>query len=330
MALRDKAVGHDSISSFFPKSARHVITSFLQLFIDFMFSEGCFPNSCKIARITPIYKNGARDETNNHRSIFILTCFSKIIEKLVYTRLIEFFNKHGVIYENQFGFQRRFSRMHATLDVVACHAGYEHICCNQHTGLVLIDLKKTFHTVSHKTLPVKLNNYGIRGVAYKLIYSYLEKRMQYVELNQIRSNLQNITFGVPQGSSLGPLFFLIHINDLTNALQSKPRLFADDTCPISSADTLSVLHQKINAELKRLQVWCPVNELTINLSKTCIRIVPPKSKRNINLQSEHMISNHFPIKTVSSVKYLGVYLDDELNFKEHIKLLESKVRLLGR
>ena len=200
MALRNKVVGHDSIPSFFLKSARHVITPFLQLLIDFMFNEGCFPNSCKIARITPIYINGARDETTDHRPISILTCFSKIIEKLTYTRLIKFFNKHGVICENQFGFQRKFSSVHAMLDVVS--TTYEHISCNQYKDLALIDLKKAFDTVSPKTLLAKLNNYGIRGVAYRLIYSYLEKRKQYVELNQIRSNLKNITFGVPQGSSL--------------------------------------------------------------------------------------------------------------------------------
>ena len=117
---------------------------------------------------------------------------------------------------------------------------------------MLIDFKKAFDTVSHRTLLAKLNNYGIRGVAYKLIYSYFEKRMQYVDFNLIRSNFKNITIGVLQSSSLGPLFFLIYINDLTNALQSKPRLFADDTCLITSADTPTVLHKKINAELERL------------------------------------------------------------------------------
>ena len=138
----------------------------------------------------------------------------------------------------------------------------------------------------------------------------------------------------PPGLFFKPLSFSHpdYINVLTNALESKPRLFADDACLITSVDTLSVLglHKNMNAELERLQVWCSVNELTTNLTKTCILIAPPKLKRNINLHSEHRISNHFPIETVSSVKHLGVYLDDELNFKEHIKLSENKVaRLIG-
>ena len=267
-----------------------------------MFSEGYFPSSCKIARITPIFKNGAKDETNNYRPISILTCFSKIIEKLIYTRLMEFFKKKKVIYENQYGFQSKISTVHALLDVVT--TSYDNISSNQFTGLVLIDLKKAFDTVSHSTLLAKLNNYGVRGVAYNLIQSYLLNRKQFVSLNKTRSKLENVTFGVPQGSSLGPLFFLIYSNDLTNALESKPRLFADDTCLMISADNLPSMQNKIIAELQRLHTWCSVNKLTINLSKTSILIVPPKLNRNINLQPRHIVSNNIPIDIVNSVKYL--------------------------
>ena len=143
MALRDKAVGYDNIPSFFLKSAKHVITPFLQLFIDDMFSEGYFPSSCKIARITPIFKNGAKDEINNYRPISILTCFSKIIEKVIYIRLMEFFKKKKVIYENQYG--SKISTVHALLDVVT--TSYDNINSNQFTGLVLIDLKKAFDSI---------------------------------------------------------------------------------------------------------------------------------------------------------------------------------------
>ena len=149
--------------------------------------------------------------------------------------------------------------------------------------------------------------------------SYLLNRKQFVSLNKTRSKLENVTIGVPQGSSLGPLFFLIYINDLTNALESKPRLFADDTCLMISADNLPSVQNKIIAELQRLHIWCSVNKLTINLSKTSILIVPPKLNRNINLQPRHIVSNNIPIDIVNSVKYLGVYVDHQLNFKDHIK-----------
>ena len=199
---------HDNISVFFLKAARHKITPFLKIFIDFVFSEGIFSNSCKIARIAPIHKNGAKDETNNYRPISILTCFSKIIEKLIYRLLIHFFQKHHipVLNPNQFGFQSKTSTAHAMLDVVTTL--YDSINRNQYSRLVLIDLK-AFDTVSHTTLLKKLHNYGIRGVAQKMLVSYLECRKQFVALNQTRSKLMNMEYGVPQGSTLGPLFFLI-------------------------------------------------------------------------------------------------------------------------
>ena len=158
MSLKDKAVGDDNISAFFLKTARHQVTPFLKILIDFVFGEGIFPDSCKIARIAPIHKNGAKDETNNYRLISILTCFSKIIEKLIYRRLpvIHVFQKYHILYPNQFGFQSKTSTAHAMLDVVT--SLYDPINRNQYSGLVLIDLKKAFDTVSHATLLKKLHN----------------------------------------------------------------------------------------------------------------------------------------------------------------------------
>ena len=253
-------MGHDNISAFFLKAARHEITPFLKILIDFVFSEGIFPDSCKIARIAPIHENGAKDETNNYRSISILACFSKIIEKLIYRRLIHFFQKHHMLYPDQFGFQSKTSTAHAMLDVVT--SLYDSINRNQYSGLVLIDLKKAFDTVSQTTLPKKLLNYGNRGVTQKLLVSYLECRKQFVALNQMRSKLMNIEYGVPQGSTLGLSFFLIYINDLNNALRSKPILFAVDICLLVTEDNSHTLRNTITDELNRLSNWCSANKLT--------------------------------------------------------------------
>ena len=128
------------------------------------------------------------------------------------------------------------------LDVVtSCYDGINDSC---YTALSFVDLRKAFDTVSHQTLLVKLSNYGVRGVAYNLIHSYLYNRQQFVSINQRRSDLKLVHCGVPQGSSLGPLFFLIYINDLNYALVSQPRLFADDTCLIVKDSNCEQLQQK--------------------------------------------------------------------------------------
>ena len=209
------------------------------------------------------------------------------------------------------------------LDVVT--SLYDSINRNQYSGLVLVALKKAFDTVSHTTLLKKLHSYGIRGVARKLLVSYLECKKQFVALNQTRFKLMNIKYGVPQGSTLGPLFFLIYINDLNNALRSKPILFADDTCLLVTEDNSQIPRNTITDELNRLSIWCSANKLTINLSKTCVLFIPPKLTINSNFSSFFLSSNDNPINTVSSTKYLGVFIYNKLNFKEHILTLENEI-----
>ena len=213
-----------------------------------------------------------------------------------------------LLYPNQFSFQSKTSTAHAMLDVVT--SLYDSINRNQYSGLVLIDLKKAFDTVSHTALLNKLHNYGIRRVAQKLLVSYLECRKQFVALNQTRSKLMNIEYGVPQGSTLGPLFFLIYINDLNDALRSKPILFADDTCLLVTEDNSQTLRNTITDELNRPSIWCSANKLTINLSKTCVLFIPPKLTMNSNFSPFFLSSNDNPINIVSSTKYWGVFIDN--------------------
>ena len=144
------------------------------------------------------------------------------------------------------------------LDVIT--ATYDNIQNNLFTGLIFVDLKKAFDTVCHKTLLSKLFSYGIRGVALDLLTSYLNSRQQFVSLNQNQSDMIEVKLGIPQGSTLGPLFFLIYINDLPNAVNCVPRLFADDTCLVIQATNLDTLQTKINNELKTLYNWCCINK----------------------------------------------------------------------
>ena len=323
LSLNDnKAIGHDNIPAYFLKIAKFVIAPYLLIFTNFIFNNGLFPKNCKIAKVAPIYKAGSKDEINNYRPISILTCFSKIIEKMIYNRLLTFFTKHKILYPHQFGFQDKISTFHAMLDLTT--TAYNNIDEKLYTGLVFVDFKKAFDTVCHKILLTKLAHYGIRGVAFKLLNSYLSSRQQYVNLKQINSNLKEINYGVPQGSCLGPLLFFIYVNDLPESVKCTPRLFADDTCLIFKACDISSLQRLINSELKKLDTWCCSNKLTVNPSKSNIILISPKLAPNISGNHKMTVAGSV-IETVSNSKYLGVIIDSKLSFYDHIKFLESKI-----
>ena len=250
---------------------------------------------------------------NNYLPISILTCFSKIIKKILFVRFSSFFKKHNVIYKNQYGFQSNISTSHAMLDVVT--SSYNNIDDHFYTGLAFVDFKKAFDTVSHNNLLTKLNNYGIRGVAYTLIRSYLDNRQQFVSINQSQSNLKPIRVWVPQRSSLGPMFFLIYINDLHDSLESKPRLFADDTCLLVKGSNSEQLEINLNKELHHLHLWCTVNKLSVNPAKTNIVIIPPKRIKT-PISQLNISCNGTPVNIVSCAKYLGVIIDNEINLNK--------------
>ena len=213
------------------------------------------------------------------------------------------------------------------LDVVT--SSYDKIDDHFYAGLAFVDLKKAFDSVSRNILLTKLNNYGIRGVAYTLIRSYLDNRQQFVSINQSQSNLKPIRVGVPQGLSLGHMFFLIYINDIHNSLESEPRLFADNTCLLVKGSNYEQLEINLDTELHHLHLWCSVNKLSVNPAKTNIIIIPPKRLR-LPISHLNISSNGTPVNIVSCAKYLGVIIDNELNFHEQIKVMEGKVaRSLG-
>ena len=241
-----KSTGHDNISPYYLRVASSVLSPALCYFFDNAFRLGIFPRNCKIAKIVPLFKSGTKEDINNYRPISILTCFSKIFEKLVYSRLFSFFQKHSVITKIQYGFQNNKSTSHVILDVLT--NVYDNIEHNDYTALVLLDFKKAFDTVSHSILLHKLEHYGIRGVALKLLNSFLTNRMQYIVHQNLCTDTVINKFGVPQGSNLGPLLFLIFINDIPNALVSLPRLFADDTCLVIHAPNPLLLEEKTQIE----------------------------------------------------------------------------------
>ena len=246
-----KSHGHDDIPPFLLQVASSILAPVLCYFIDNAFQFGIFPQSFKIAKIIPIYTAGKTNSMTNYRPISILTCFSKLIEKLIHKRLTNFFQKNSVLCNTQYGFQSNLSTTHALLDVL--NSTCDQINAGDYTRLILLDFKKTFDTVCHNILLRKLEHYGIRGQALKLFNSFLHTRHQYVSYqNKLSETLKN-RFGVPQGSNLGPLLFLIYINDLTVAINSVPRLFTDDTCFLIHSPNTSTVAKNINFELANVR-----------------------------------------------------------------------------
>ena len=316
-----KSNGPDGINSKFVIFAAEIISPILTLLINSCFNFGIFPSCLKIAKVIPVFKKGEKTNLNNYRPISLLSCFSKIMEKIVFKRTIDFLNLHKVISPNQFGFRKNFSTYHPILDIVTnC---FDNIENKKFTSLLFLDFTKAFDTVNHQILLSKMECYGIRGIVNSFFSSYLNNRYQFVSLNNIDSKLCKMDIGVPQGSILGPLLFILYINDLPNSVRCVSRLFADDSCLMVTSSSLEMLISSTKKELKNISHWSTANRLILNPSKSNAIFINPKINTPI---AKITLSCPFGnINTVSHTKYLGVIIDNKLNFKEHIQFIHSKV-----
>ena len=225
------------------------ISPILSYLFNRVFSEGVFPNILKIAKVIPLFKKSDKSKPENYRPISLLPQFSKILEQLIKNRLLKLLDKFNIISKYQYGFRNKISTADALVDVI------ETVCQKLENlnkcAILSIDLRKAFDTLNHDILLKKLYVYGIRGISLDLLKSYLSNRMQYVFNKDIKSNLKNIKCGVPQGSVLGPILFLLYINDLPNISSIfKPILFADDTTLIFSDTSISKLENKMQCGIE--------------------------------------------------------------------------------
>ena len=287
------------------------------------FSTGLVPDELKIAKVCPIYKNGDRAQFSNYRPISILPSFSKLYEKLVCNRLMNYLSKHSILHNNQYGFRSHHDTSMAVIDMVdKISAAMD---SNEFSIGLFIDLSKAFDTLNHKILLQKLNHYGIRGVTLKWFESYLTNRYQYVEYNGVKSNLLKLTCGVPQGSVLGPVLFLIYINDIISASKILQLiLFADDTNIFLSDANLDRLISTLNSELTCMSKWFAINRLSLNVSKTNFILFCNSRKRYDKCEIKIML-NGMVLEQVKCAKFLGVYIDEHLSWDNHIREVACKV-----
>ena len=318
----NKSTGPQSIPVNLLKLIPDLIITPLCNIIHKSFSTGIFPDALKISKVIPIHKGESTEELNNYRPISLLSIFDKIMEKLMHKRLYNFLNSQNILFENQFGFRKNNSTTFALIEITE---KIKETIDNKKYGCgIFIDLRKAFDTVNHNILLNKLEHYGIRGTALQWFKSYLYNRQQYVFHNGESSSLQYITCGVPQGSVLGPLLFLLYINDLPNISKVLQfYLFADDTNIYCETDTPDKLELTINKELKKLRNWLIVNRLSLNVDKTNFVIFhpynkPPKQKITLKIHKN-------AISEKDHVKYLGIIIDSTLTWGKHIDNLSTKL-----
>ena len=270
----------------------------------------------KVARVVPIYKKGTKEHVNNYRPISLLTSISKILEKLVHKRTLRFLINCNILSNFQFGFRKQHSTTHALLAFIdkVAHA----LDDASHTIGVFIDFSKAFDTIDHDILLYKLSHYGIRGTALEWFRDYLTDRKQYVYLNGHESSMKSITCGVPQGSLLGPLLFILYINDLQNSSEILSFIcFADDTNLFLSHRNPNTLIHMLNSELKLVQSWIHANKLSLNIDKTYYMLF----SNSLQFIPGHVQINGINLTKVDSIKFLGLYIDSDLSWKSHINFL---------
>jgi len=334
-----KSCDVNGLSMFFLKNFSNELIKPLHHVISRSLCCGTVPAQLKIAKIVPVFKSGNPALMDNYRPIALLSNFSKMLEKVVCLRLYSFLETNNILSGSQFGFRQGHSTVHPMvhfLNYVSNALEKKH-----HVIAVFCDLRKAFDTVDHSILFKKLQKMGIQGAELNWFQSYLSDRKQFVCINGNNSAMKMIKIGVPQGSILGPLLFLIYINDLPFASLLYSLLFADDTTLLASGPDINELFNFVNVELSKVTYFFRLNKLALHPNKTNY-IVFSNSPAAKNSNCELFINNNNPnfrddpnlitkISCVNSdvdnptVKFLGIYIDPQLTFKYHVDNISKKI-----
>ena len=283
---------------------------------------GTHPEKLKLVNVIPIFKKGSRLLVSNYRPISLLSNLNKIFEKIIYKRIYSFIERNDCLYSLQFGFRSKHSTTHALINItekIRSALDQNKVSCG-----IFVDLQKAFDTVNHKILLHKLNYYGFRGIINDWFRSYLHERKQKVCINGFESEIKLLHHGVPQGSVLGPILFLLYINDLHNCINYSTTFhFADDTNVLNISDNYKILQKNVNRDLNFLHQWLLSNKISLNKDKTeLIYFHKARSKLpndlKIKMHGKRLIHSN-------KIKYLGVYIDETLMGRSHCEELVKKL-----
>ena len=315
---KKSSVNNIPISVF--KKVSHVISPLLSELFNESINMGVFPNKLKTGRVVPLFKEGSKTNILNYRPISTLSIYSKIFEKLVHKRMVSFISRYNIIKPNQYGFQTNKSTSDAIIEFLEnINDSFNE---SKHHLSIYLDFSKAFDTVCHEILLKKIEHMGFRGPILQWITSYLTNRKQFVTIGDASSPLLDISMGVPQGSTLGPLLFILYINDMSNSLSCLKTIhFADDSTLHLAMNKNENIALRVNTELAIINTWLISNKLFLNIDKTKYMIFSIKDKPP-DLRLE--IGNSL-IQRTNVQKFLGIYIDDRLTFRDHVNKICAKM-----
>ena len=318
----NKSTGADGIGPNILKLCKNYLIIPITAIINNCISKSIFPDKLKIASVIPIHKGGSREDPNNYRPISILPTISKLFERHIAIQLKTFFNDTDILYKHQSGFRESHSCQTALIRLV--DSWLTDIDSGNSVGTIFLDLKKAFDLVDHDILLHKLKLYHFSNSALKLFQSYLSKRTQFVKMGGVCSTSSTINSGVPQGPILGPLLFLLYVNDLPLCIKSNADMYADDTTIHQAGKNFVEIQETLQTDLDNVNRWCSFNNMAINPKKTTCMILCTRHSSKMNTKLNLTIGGH-AIQNVTTQKLLGVVIDKCLTWKPHIDMICSKL-----
>ena len=318
--LKDSGSGLHKISTLVLKEVKSKISSVLATILNLCIQNGYFPKELKVGCITPVFKKGDKSNISSYRPVCSLSSFSKIFERIIYNRMVKFIDKYDIFSKHQFGFRKNMSTETALINFIDfVHKG---LTAKHNVGAVFMDLSRAFDVMNHDILESKLKFYGFRGNFLNLLMSFIRDRKYFVNINGMNSETRIVNIGVPQGSTLGPLLFLLYVNDMENCSSILNfTLFADDTTLGYSCDNFQNLQNILEQEVQKVTKWLAANKLLLNVNKTHSMLFT--NKRNVpNLKVR---INNTEIEEKCTTSFLGVQIDNKLIWKAHISHVCNKI-----